>query len=410
MTHAHRNDGLLDVAIIGGGVVGSFLAYYLAKSGRSVQVVDPHPGNGASSHNAGILALSYAIPMSNPKVLVSGAKSLLGAHRDFDISRPIGLATFGWLAKFAVASRPGRALRDARRISELADRSMELYGQFSTDQGIDLGLRKSGWLYVARSEKGLASQLDAARQLQSLGIRHRVLTQAELRDAAPEVAAHHIGGVDFIDDASMDPAAVTRSVITAAKAHGARYIAEKVSRVHREPAKPITVVTTSGRAIATKVVIIAAGSDSCEVAKLFGCRAAVERGFGASITVPTRTKLASRALMSIEDHVVVNPGTDSLRVTGGMQFGGGLASIPTSAQIADLWQAARRLLPHLPPLDGTEATWRGARPMTPDGLPRIAQLADNVYINAGHGTLGMTLAPASAEHTVRDLDIKGELG
>jgi D-amino-acid dehydrogenase len=98
--------------------------------------------------------------------------------------------------------------------------------------------------------------------------------------------------------------------------------------------------------------------------------------------------------MGADEHIVVSPGGSAVRVSGGMQFGGRPTSVADPAAIADLRSAAERLLPSLRALP-TGTAWHGARPMTPSGLPIVGPLGRNVVAATGHGTLGMTLAPAT---------------
>jgi D-amino-acid dehydrogenase len=105
--------------------------------------------------------------------------------------------------------------------------------------------------------------------------------------------------------------------------------------------------------------------------------------------------------MGIEDHVVVNPGPREVRLTGGMRFGGAPGQAPPPDQLSALRASAERLLPRLADVTLPGEGWMGARPMTASGLPIVRRVSPTTVVATGHGTLGMTLAPATGEQVRR---------
>jgi D-amino-acid dehydrogenase len=92
---------------------------------------------------------------------------------------------------------------------------------------------------------------------------------------------------------------------------------------------------------------------------------------------------------------VINAGPDTVRLTGGMEFGGPVSAEPSPRAVTSLRTAAQRVVPALRSITAPGTAWRGARPMTPSGLPLIGAIGENLVAATGHGTLGMTLAPAT---------------
>lgn len=397
------------VLVIGDGIVGSTVALELARAGRTVEVIGDGGETSPSHGNAGILALSYAMPMANPQALVTGARSLLGLSHDIQISRPFSRDTLTWFARFALASRPGKAPQAAAEIHRAARRSLELYDQLAEDEDLDLGFRRTGWLYAARTPQALKQQRRAAEALAPLGITHEVVDAERLPELEPELGDGHIGGVLYHDDISMDPTRLTTSVQQACRRRGVAFHAEHVVAADRGADGGIAAVRTrDGRRWTADRFVVATGAQGRETAALFDARLDVEPGYGWHAIFPAPRTLATRALMSIEDHVIVNAASDAVRVVGGMQFGGDDAAVPSPAQVDALRRAAERLLPEISALGEPTSIWRGARPMTPDGRPILERLGPGVVAVTGHGTLGMTLAPATAEQACALLDSAGE--
>ena len=336
--------------------------------------------------------------MSNPRALVTGAKAVLAGEGSIELATPLPLRTLGWLPTFAWASRPGHAKRHIRTIYNMARTSVDLYAELEQRESTDLHLRRTGWLYVATSPKALRAHAREATTVAPAGVRSRLLGAAETRACEPALASDIVGGVFYPDDVSFHPGHVTATVRDAAQSRGARFHQAAVTSGRAATdGGAASVETDLGEHFRARHIVIAAGAQSGEVARLFGGRVAVEPGVGWSVEIPTDGPVATRALMSIDDHVVINPADICVRLSGGMRFGGEPRTAPTPAEVDALVRAATRVVPAIGELDREgEITRIGSRPMTADGLPVFEEIGRGVTVLTGHGTLGMTLAPFTA--------------
>lgn len=380
-----------DVVVIGGGVVGSCVAYFLARSGIDVVVLDPAPGKGASAGNAGLVVPSYTLPMSNPDALVTGLRSLLG-RAPATLASPVSARTLAWLARFVLASRPGRAWRDVRVLHELAEFSRRGYDQLRSEA--DFPLWSNGFLHLVRDRRTWAAEVRTARKLAAIGVRSEELGPDALAAVEPGLESGFVGAIRFPGDAALDPERTTRAFAEAAVRHGAVFHAERVVGV-RTVAGRIEVVETTGPTVAGRAFVLATGADTAAVGRLFGVRLPVEPGYGWSLTLPTHAPLLRHAVQFADEHVVVNSGPDRIRMTGGMEFGGRASQAPRPEAIATLRAVAEAAIPAMRTITDSGVAWRGARPMTPSGLPIIRPVRDNLVAATGHGPLGVTLAPAT---------------
>jgi D-amino-acid dehydrogenase len=391
--HAER----ADVVIVGGGIIGSCAAYYLARAGRDVVVLDPAPGEGSSKANAGIICASYCLPMANPDSLRAGLAILRGGHGPLSFRRPVPLRTVAWLVRFTVACRPGRAWQDAGRLHQLACRSQDLYAELAESEQLDLGLRGGGWTYVFHDPDELRRHARLAERLATVGVRHTILGRDELLDREPSVAPTAAGAVFYPGDKVLNPGRTTGEIARAAMQRGARFIAEAMTGADRKDGR-VSSVVTQRRAIAADWYVIAAGARSWAVGQRFGVRLPVAAGHGISLTLPAPGQpLISGALMAGDEHVVISPAADYIRITSGMEFGADGAAEPSPSAVARMRAAAERTVPALRELTGRGEPWRGARPMTPTGVPVIGAVAPNVVAATGHNTLGMTLGPVTGQ-------------
>jgi D-amino-acid dehydrogenase len=389
-------DRRADVVIIGAGVVGASIARAAAIRGLDAVLVDPAPGGGSSVGNAGLVVPSYCMPMSTPSNLLAGLQALGDPAAPVGLAWPMSVTTVTWLARFALACRQGRAKRAAVELHRLAARSRSLYDQFARD-GLDVGLRATGWLWAYRSQAALRAARTVARQLSEVGSHCQVVGASRAHELEPALGEEIAGGLWFPDEATLDPARATAALLADARARGVPLCRQRVVDACVD-GHVVTGVRTPGGTVRGRWFVIAAGARSRDVAAKFGTRLAVEPGYGWSLTLPDDKGIVRRALMAAEDHVVISPLAGAVRLTGGMQFGGRPDDRPPARLSTLLRSAAERMLPGLRALpEGT--TWRGARPMTPSGLPftgRVGRHA-NLLAATGHGTLGMTLAPVTGE-------------
>ncbi|MCG0283766.1 FAD-dependent oxidoreductase [Streptomyces sp. PSAA01] len=382
-----------DVVVIGAGIIGALIGRELAGRGLGVVLLDPEPGRGASIGNAGMIVPSFTRPMADPATLWEGLRAMTGGDPLLTVGS-LSPAVLTWLARFAVAARPGRAGRSAARLVGPARTAADEYANLAAETGIDLSVAGDGWLQVARSPAVLRRRLLSARALTKNGVDHEVLTQAELRAREPELGPDLAGAVFFPGDSSLDPAAATRAALVAAELRGVIIHSARVISLVRRHGEVTAVKTDLGEFNATHYVLANGAGPP-------GGRG-IQPGWGWSIDVPAKHPPISTPLMGLDDHVVFNPLPDRIRITGGMRIGGTPEDRHDQAATTAIQQAAEQIVPALHDLrEGTVTITRAARPMTPDGLPRVARTGRNLITATGHGTLGMTLAPATATTVAR---------
>ncbi|MET8852049.1 FAD-dependent oxidoreductase [Amycolatopsis sp. NPDC004625] len=390
-----------DVAVVGGGIIGSCAAFYLARSGADVLVLDPAPGTGASAGNAGMLVPSQSVPFANPATAAAWLSTLARRDSPVTVRRPLSPSLALWIAGSLFEARPWRASRATRLLYHLARKSLQLYEELADAEGIDLRLRSTGSLRVFRTEAAFRQQSRVLRTLAGFEAEFDVLGPRALRDAEPDLRPELAGAIGFPHDRSLDPARATLAIADAARAHGASFRAETVVGARRAHGRVHAVATDRGTVTAAWFVI-AAGAASARVGRFFGARIPVQPGYGLSVTYPADRPLLRHSVLLEEAHIVINSGSRSVRLTTGMEFGGRPRDAPPADAGPRLDAAARAFVPTLPPRDTAGAPWRGGRPMTPSGLPRVGRIGENVIAATGHGTLGMTLGPVTG-HLVSSL-------
>lgn len=172
--------------------------------------------------------------------------------------------------------------------------------------------------------------------------------------------------------------------------------------------RTVRAVIIGDEELACKRVVIAAGTTSASLLAALGVKVRMQVGKGYSFSAdldPTPT----RPLFLGDAHVAVSPLGGRTRIAGTMEFSGDNRRLDWR-RIEAIARASRPYLgPWFEETSGLMALiqnpWVGGRPLLPDGLPVIDQVptTTNAYVATGHGMLGVTLAPSTAEALVRQM-------
>ena len=340
-----------DVAIIGGGIMGSAVALRLAQRGVGVTVVERGiPGAEASSAAAGILG---------PQMEADGPGPLL----------ELGLAS--------------RALYPALA-AELRDAT-----------GIDVGYDRSGVLAVALDDAGERELVDRRAWQQRRSLNVGWLSGDEVRTRGPALGPAIRAALEFPEDAQVVARELARAFSQAAASAGARFLTGRyVRRVLIEKGQAIG-VELDGETLPAGSVVVAAGSWSGLV-EGGGVPATVVRpARGQLVSIETRPPLF-RHVVSVRGGYIV-PRRDGTVIAGSTVEMAGFRKQVTVAGLAGILTLARTLVPALgdAPVTGT---WSNFRPFTEDHLPVLgATPVRGLVLATGHFRNGILLAPITAE-------------
>src|SRR5438309_6303987 len=116
------------VVVVGGGVIGACSAYYLARAGWRVTVLDRGEfGMGCSHANCGYVCPSHVLPLAGPGVIGKTVKELLRPNSPFRIRLRCDARLWGWLYQFARRCNQRDMLTSARGLQALLNSSRALY-------------------------------------------------------------------------------------------------------------------------------------------------------------------------------------------------------------------------------------------------------------------------------------------
>lgn len=386
-----------EVVVIGGGVLGVSCAYYLAKAGITVTLVERATlASGASYGNAGWISPSHSAPLPGPGVTRKAIGWLLDPSSPLYIRPTLRPSLLRWLWRFWRASDLASAKRTFALNRELTTESLACYEMLAALPELDFGYRQSGQLWVCESQKGLEGIAQELEWLEADGGKAERLDASGLRALEPALGEVITGGALLPADAMIHPADFVHQLAAAAVALGARVLeGVEVVGVRRVKGR-VTVDTTRGPFRADQA-ILAAGVWSAPLAASLGVSLPVEAAKGYSLTFDRPATFGHRPLILVESKVGVTPMGRVLRFAGTLELAGIDLQI-RPRRVRAIRDAAERNLPGLRGMEPLEV-WRGLRPNTPDDLPILGRLTAfrEIIVATGHGMSGIQQGPISGK-------------
>ena len=391
----------MKIIILGAGVIGVTSAWYLARAGHEVTVVDRQPAAAleTSFANAGEISPGYSTPWAAPGIPQKALKWLFQRHAPLVLHASADPARLRWMLQMLGNCTSGAYATNKSRMMRLAMYSRECLGTLRAETGIRYDERTQGTLQVFREDKQLRAVAKDIEVLRSDGVAHEVLDAAGCVAVEPGLAhARHLlkGGLRLPGDETGDCLIFTQSLAAMAAAEGVRFLYDTSIHALEGTASRIEAVQTSAGRLVADGFVVALGSYSPALVAPLGLRLPVHPVKGYSLTIPIvdESRAPVSTVMDETYKVAITRLGDRIRVGGLAELAGFDLSLSPRRR-ATLAKSVGELFGGAGDLD--KATfWTGLRPMTPDGTPIVgATPVGNLWLNTGHGTLGWTMAAGS---------------
>lgn len=392
----------MKVIVLGGGVIGITTAYYLARAGADVTVIERRdsPALETSFANAGQVSPGYSTPWASPGIALKAVKWMFQKHAPLSIRFDGSLFQLRWMAQMLQNSSPDRYATNKERMMRVADYSRSCLQQLRADTGIAYEQRTGGTLQLFRTQ----AQLDAVQRdiavLEECHVPYQLLTRGELAAVEPALAqAQHrlAGGLRLPNDETGDCHLFTQALAGMARSLGVKFCFGQSVDALLTDGSGISGVSSSAGILTADRYVLAFGSYSRRLIAPLGLDLPVYPVKGYSLTVPLGDPaLAPQSTVLDETYKVAVTRFDNRIRVGGMAELGGFDLRLNPRRRETLEWVVNDLFPGG---DVANATfWTGLRPMTPDSTPIVgATKYPNLFLNTGHGTLGWTMACGSGK-------------
>ena len=428
----------MKVIVLGAGIIGISTAWHLLELGHEVTVVDRQPDAAleTSFANAAQISVSYCEPWANKDAPLKTLKWMFSKEAPL-LFRP-QLPTFGPTAKFGggwLQWRWGLQFlgqcndaafeRNVQQIVALGAYSHAALKDVVAATGISYNRLECGIAHYFTDQHALDSAGEAAELMQKYGVKRQILGRdaiLKIEPALSSFASQIVGGTYTASDESGDARVFTQELARRCFARGAQFkFGYTVVKLNREKntiksiaieaiKTPATVLDDAPReqVLTADAYVVACGSYSAPLLRTVGVDVPIYPGKGYSATFKILDPKRAPKVSMIDDQVkcAISRLGDQLRVAGTIEVGGYDTSLNTDLAKARCNMLARRVEQVLPGVcdtrleeqGGSPHFWTGLRPATPTNIPYIGKTSvSNLWVNAGHGTLGWTHGAGSGK-------------
>jgi D-amino-acid dehydrogenase len=410
----------MKVLVLGAGLAGIPSAYYLARDGHDVTVIDRQSSAAmeTSFANGSLLCQGHSYPWASPAAPRIMVKSFFRNDQALRIAPKVDPRMWSWLIKFLCECPRARADKHAATRLRLASYSQDVMREVLNDTQIEFFHTDKGLLYVYRTQHSMDEGLREMRVLEQAGLKIEVVSAArvaELEPALKPVADKLVGGVYVPSDGTGDARLFTSELARVCAERGVKFMFNtQVLGLNVENNKVLSVSTSKG-VMSADAIVVAMGSYSSVLLRKYGVKIDVFPVKGYSMTVPIERPEEAPTMGGLDEDNLLAFSVlgDRLRLTATAEFTGYDMRI-SPEDFRYMTQAAKDLFPTIGDYSKAEL-WCGLRPATPDGNPLFGSTQiSNVFLNTGHGSQGWTMSCGSGKVTADlvagrkpDIDMSG---
>ncbi|MDX1515046.1 MAG: D-amino acid dehydrogenase, partial [Gammaproteobacteria bacterium] len=396
----------MKILILGSGVIGVTTAYFLARDGHEVTVIDrqAEPAQETSFANASLIAPGHAYAWASPKAPGILLRSLFLPDQALRLKLRADPHMWAWCWLFLRQCTAERARINTIRKLRLCMYSVECLNEVVADTGVRFDHLGKGNLYLYRSQESFDKGVAHMGILEEHGLELEVLDRSRVSTVEPvlePVKSKIAGAVYSPRDQSGDARLFSQRLATYCekKLDVSFQFGTLIRRIETASDRITRVVTDKG-ALSADRYVLALGCDSALLGRSIGLKLPIYPVKGYSVTLPVRGRNAVPAIGGVdEDNLVAYcPLGKRFRLTSTAEFSGYDRS-HRPEDFRAMFRAARELFPAAADYDKPEY-WAGLRPMTPEGTPFLGYARfQNLLLNTGHGHIGWTMSCGSARVT-----------
>jgi D-amino-acid dehydrogenase len=394
------------IVVLGGGIIGISTAWYLAEEGHEVTVVDRQPDAAleTSFANGAQISVSFCEPWANAGAPLKVAKWLLKDDAPLLFRPRLDPYQWIWGAKFLTQCTDAAFARNVKQLVALGAYSHESLKGLVERTGIQYNRLERGILHFFSSAADFDSGAQAAELMRQVGVDRRVLNRDEVLKVEPALAAfgpNIHGGTFTPSDESGDARVFTQELARKCAERGVQFLWEHDVLGFEQAGGQISGVQLGSQQSGRRFVqtadqfVAAMGSFTAPLLRPLGLRLDIypAKGYSATLNLKRPQDASVVSLLDDTRKIAISRLGNQIRIAGTAEMAGydnRLDTATAQVRCAALVKRYEELFPGV--ADTSEPNyWSGLRPSTPTNIPYIGRSKiANLWLNAGHGTLGWT--------------------
>ncbi len=394
----------MKVVVLGAGIIGTTSAYFLAKQGHEVTVIDRQDSvSMETSHaNAGCLSYGFTSPWASPGLPFSVLKWVLTGRSPLIINPNMSIETIKFLYRMYKNCNSRSYEINKSRMLRVANYSQKALLEIETDFDLYYEQKKQGSLQLFWDSKEIEKMQKDIAILDKFNINSQLLSAEECVKIEPGlqyVKNKLAGGIQFLDDFTGNCYLFSTEVYKKCVEMGVNFeFNTEIESLQISNDKIASVSTDSGE-IKADCYSVSLGSYSTKILSKIGIEIPIYPVKGYSITLPVLSNedAPQSTIMDEKNKIAITRLGDRIRVAGMAHLTDFDKNLRTKS-LDSLMSGLDLLFPKSYESSKETNFWTGFRPSTPDGTPIIGPTPfNNLFLNTGHGTLGWTMSAGSGK-------------
>ena len=394
----------MKVVVLGAGIIGTTSAYFLAKQGHEVTVIDRQDSvSMETSHaNAGCLSYGFTSPWASPGLPFSVLKWVLTGRSPLIINPNMSVETVKFLYRMFKNCNSRSYEINKSRMLRVANYSQKALLEIETDFDLYYEQKKQGSLQLFWDSKEIEKAHKDIAILDKFNINSKLLSAEECVKIEPGlqyVKNKLAGGIQFMDDFTGNCYLFSTEVYKKCVEMGVNFeFNTEIKSLQISNDKIASVSTDSGE-IKADCYSVSLGSYSTKILSKIGIEIPIYPVKGYSITLPVLSNkdAPQSTIMDEKNKIAITRLGDRIRVAGMAHLTDFDKNLRTKS-LDSLMSGLDLLFPKSYESSKETNFWTGFRPSTPDGTPIIGPTPfNNLFLNTGHGTLGWTMSAGSGK-------------
>ncbi len=394
----------MKVIVLGAGVIGTTSAYFLAKQGHDVTVLDRQESVAMeTSHaNAGCLSYGFSSPWASPGLPLNLLKWFLTGRSPLVINPNISIETIQFLYRMYKNCNPSSYEINKSRMLRLANYSREALLEIESDFDIQYEQKKQGSLQLFWDTKEIEKAKRDISILENFNIHYELLDAEGCVEAEPGlkyIKNKLSGGLRFNNDFTGNCYLFSNEIYKKCIEMGVNFEFNTEIKSIKININEISSVLTSKGEFKADCYSVSLGSYSTKILSQVGIKTPIYPVKGYSITLPVLTDqdAPQSTIMDEKNKIAITRLGDRIRVAGMAHLTDFDKNLRTKS-LESLKSGLDLVFPKSYEPSENLNYWTGFRPSTPDGTPIIGPTPySNLYLNTGHGTLGWTMSSGSGK-------------